>query len=143
MRVVLDVNVLVSALLSPTGPPARLVAAWQAGQFDLIVSPLLLAELRRALAYPKLRKRVHEDEADRFADLLARAAILTTDPSDPPRRAADPGDDYLLARADEANAVIVSGDDHVLDLRPELPIYAPADFLFVISVDSEAHPGEG
>ena len=58
MRAVLDANVLISAILSPRGTPARLVLAWQAGAFDLVVSPLLLAEVRHAMAYPKLVRRV-------------------------------------------------------------------------------------
>lgn len=39
MRAVLDPNVLVSALLSPTGTPARIVLAWAEGRFELVVSP--------------------------------------------------------------------------------------------------------
>jgi len=50
VRAVLDVTVLISGILSPTGTPARLLLAWQAGEFELMVSPALLDELRRALA---------------------------------------------------------------------------------------------
>ena len=63
MRAVLDVNVIVSGLLSPSGAPARVLAAWLEGGYDLVVSPLLLEELERGLAYAKLRKRVSEEEA--------------------------------------------------------------------------------
>ena len=45
MRVVLDPNILISAMLSPSGAPARLLARWLAGDFELIASPQLLAEL--------------------------------------------------------------------------------------------------
>jgi uncharacterized protein len=44
-RVVIDSNVLISARLSPRGAPGRLLAAWLAGRFELIVSPALLSEL--------------------------------------------------------------------------------------------------
>lgn len=44
-RVVIDSNVLISARLSPRGAPGRLLAAWLAGRFELIVSPALLAEM--------------------------------------------------------------------------------------------------
>ena len=50
MRAVLDVNVLIAALLSPTGAPAQIVSRWLGGEFELIVSGNLLAELERALA---------------------------------------------------------------------------------------------
>jgi predicted nucleic acid-binding protein len=48
-RVVLDCNVFVSALLSPSGSPAQVLDRWADGDFDVIVSPLLFAELERVL----------------------------------------------------------------------------------------------
>lgn len=134
MRAVLDVNVLVSALLSRRGAPARLLVAWQQGAFELIVSPLLIAELRRALAYPKLRRVVRAEEADEFAAWLTRAAMLAPDPGDPPIvRSIDPGDDYLIALAAAVQAVLVSGDGHLLDdLAGDLPIHPPAAFLALV-----------
>jgi putative PIN family toxin of toxin-antitoxin system len=138
LRAVLDVNVLISALLSPTGTPARVLAAWQQGQFDLIVSPQLLAELERALGYPKLRRHIGPDEVAEFVGVLLREAIIERDPAEPPEiRSADPGDDYLIALAAASGAVLVSGDDHVLSLGTDLPIYSPARFVELIaSTDS-------
>jgi len=133
VRVVLDVNVLISALLSPVGAPARILSAWQRGAFDLIISPLLLAELRRALAYPKLRRRITSAEATVFLDWLARAATMAQDPVDSPVvRSEDPGDDYLLALAAAEDAALVSGDGHLLAFSRELPIYDPTTFLALI-----------
>jgi putative PIN family toxin of toxin-antitoxin system len=130
VRAVLDPNVIISALLSPKGAPAKTLRAWIEGAFELIVSPLLLAELERALAYPKLRKHVESDEASRVIDWLRRSATLTDDSVDPPSvRSPDPGDDYLIALAESQQAVLVSGDDHLLGLSEELPIYRPARFL--------------
>jgi putative PIN family toxin of toxin-antitoxin system len=130
VRAILDPNVIISALLSPKGAPAKALRAWIEGAFELVVSPLLLAELERALAYPKLRKHVEPDEANRVIDWLRRSATLTDDPVDPPSvRSPDPGDDYLIALAESQQAVLVSGDDHLLGLSEELPIYRPARFL--------------
>jgi putative PIN family toxin of toxin-antitoxin system len=53
LRIVLDCNVFVSALLSPNGSPAQVLDRWADGDFDVIVSPLLLAELERVLRRPK------------------------------------------------------------------------------------------
>jgi PIN domain len=64
VRAVLDANVLISAILSPRGTPARLLLAWQAGAFDLVVSPALLAILRHTLAYPKLERLGSPADAD-------------------------------------------------------------------------------
>jgi uncharacterized protein len=133
LRAVLDPNVIISALLAPTGTPAAIVRAWSTGAFELVASPLLLAELERALAYPKLRTRIHESEATAIVEWLGRSATIAQDPDQPaPRSSADPGDDYLIALAAHEHAVLVSGDGHLLELASELPIYAPADFLALL-----------
>jgi uncharacterized protein len=129
VRAVLDVNVLVSALLAPTGTPARLLLAWQDGRFELVVSPGLLAELARALTYPKLRKRIEPEEAVAFVAWLSRSVDLVPDPDvAPPVRSVDPGDDYLIALAANQDAVLVSGDRDLFDLATVLPILDPRTF---------------
>ena len=136
MRAVLDVNVIVSALLSPSGTPARIVEAWQDGRFDILVSPLLLGELQRTLTYPKLMRRIAPESTDRIIDWLARFAILVDDPATaPPVRSSDPDDDHLIALAAKERAVLVSGDDLLLSLRPGLPIHSPAEFLALLTAE--------
>jgi putative PIN family toxin of toxin-antitoxin system len=133
VRAVLDANVIISGLISPHGAPARVLLAWVEGSYDLVVSALLLEELERALDYPKLREQVTQAEAQELLALLRREADLRDDPpGPPPLRSADPGDDYLVCLAAETQSVIVSGDRHLLDLRGELPVYAPAAFLALI-----------
>jgi putative PIN family toxin of toxin-antitoxin system len=133
VRAVLDPNVIVSALISPQGAPAKILREWLDGGYDLVVSPLLLAELERVLGYPKLRERVSKAEARELIELLRRGADMRADPSHiPPVRSADPGDDYLIVLASASQAVLVSGDRHLLSLSPDLPVYAPARFLEVI-----------
>ena len=130
MRAVLDANVLISAILSPRGSPARLVQAWQAGTFDLVVSPLLLAEVRRALAYPRLERLVSPADADAFVAWLGRTAELAVDPGGPPPvYCEDPGDEYLIALAAAERAMLVSGDVHLTSLAPRVPVRSPAAFL--------------
>jgi len=130
VRAVLDPNVLISALLSPVGAPAQLLIAWRGGSFELIVSPALVAELRRALNYPKLRKRIPTADAEAFLMWLQGAAILAIDPDEgPPVHAPDPGDDYLIALARSEEAMLVTGDRHLLGLAEQLPIFAARDFL--------------
>ena len=130
MRAVLDANVLISAVLSPRGTPARLLLAWQAGAFDLVVSPSLLAELRRALAYPKLERLVTSADADAFVAWIGRSALLAADPDgETPVHAVDPADDDLLALAAAERAVLVSGDAHLTVLADRFPVRTPAAFL--------------
>jgi len=118
VRAVLDPNVLISALLSPNGVPAQLVSRWLEGDFELVVSERLLAELNRALRYPKLRDRIRRPEAAAFVALLEATGVVASDVSRPPRRSADPGDDYL-----------VSGDAHLVELADRLPVRSPRAFL--------------
>ena len=129
MRAVLDVNVMISAILSSRGSPARLLLAWQAGAFELVVSPALLAELARALAYPKLRHLIPQADADAFCDWIARSALLAADPEVAPLiRSVDPDDDYLVALATAERAILVSGDGHLTVLADRLPVRTPAEF---------------
>ena len=129
VRAVLDPNVLSSAVISPRGAPAQLLSCWQAGEFELIVSRQLLAELRRALRYPKLRDRVPAEAADELLGRLRELATVAADPRSASRRTRDPGDDYLVALAEAERAVLVTGDAHVRALGEELPIRSPRDFL--------------
>ena len=130
VRAVLDANVLISAILSPRGTPARLLLAWQSGAFELVVSPLLLAEVRRALAYPKLARLVTPSDADAYVAWLGRSAEVAADPTAPPPvRSEDPGDDYLIALAAAERSILVSGDAHLTSLAPRVPVRTPAVFL--------------
>lgn len=136
MRAVLDPNVLIAALLSRIGPPAAIVARWLAGEFELVVSEALLAELERALAYPKLRARISDEDAAHVLALLRDGARIAPDPVAPRMRSADPGDDYLPALAESAHAVLVSGDRDLLQLPDDLPIMTPREFLDTLEVET-------
>ena len=130
MRAVLDANVLISAILSPRGTPARLLLAWRGGGFELVASPMLVAEVRRALAYPKLERLVSPADADAYIAWLGRSVEVAMDPAGPPPvRSHDPGDDYLIALAAAQRAVLVSGDVHLTSLAPGVPVRTPAEFL--------------
>lgn len=56
IRIVLDANQFVSAILVGAGNPARIMDAWQRGEVELLVSEDILAEVRRVLLYPRLRR---------------------------------------------------------------------------------------
>jgi putative PIN family toxin of toxin-antitoxin system len=133
LRAVLDANVIISALLSRDGRPARVLRAWQHGDFELVLSPLLLAELVRALAYPKVARLIDAEEASRIVEWLSRTATVAADPATPsPTRSADPGDDYLLALAASERAALVSGDVLLLELEGSAPVFSPASFLALL-----------
>jgi predicted nucleic acid-binding protein len=116
-RAVLDPGVLVSALITPSGTPAKLLTAAGAGAFVLIVSPLLMEELE-------------PDTVVAYLAFLQREAVSANDPgAPPPIRCEDPDDDYLIALAHSRTAALVSGDRHLLDLAGRIPVYSPVEFL--------------
>jgi putative PIN family toxin of toxin-antitoxin system len=134
LRAVLDVNVVISAVLSPRGAPAAIVRAWLDGEFEVVASEALLHELDRALAYPKLRARIDKSSALDFVNLIRMEAQMMDDPiAEPSVRAPDPDDDYVIALGEAANAMIVSGDAHLLGLADAIPVYSPAGFLEVLA----------
>ena len=128
-RVVLDPGVLVSALIAPAGTPARLLREIRTGDLELVVSALLLEELEDVLGRKKFRRYVDPATVREYIDLLRHEALIAPDPEDPPsRRSADPDDDYLIALAQSQNAILVSGDKHLLEIGGGAPILAPAIF---------------
>lgn len=130
MRAILDANVLVSALLSRIGAPARLVELWLAGGFELVVCDSLLREVERALEYPKIRSRIAPADARQFVAMLRELAENVDEPNLPaPVHSPDPGDDYLLALAARERVALVAGDSHLLGLGGRLPIVSPREFL--------------
>ncbi|HSS43252.1 MAG TPA: putative toxin-antitoxin system toxin component, PIN family [Solirubrobacterales bacterium] len=129
-RAVLDPGVLVSALITPTGTPAKLLTATRDGSFELIVSPLLLEELEMVLGREKFRRYVDLGVVDQYVELLRRDSAVVADPAEqPPTRCADPDDDYLIALAHSCRAALVSGDRHLLALAGEIPVFTPSEFL--------------
>ncbi len=109
MRVVLDTNILLSALISPFGPPDAIYRAWRAGAFELITSERQLDEIRRASRYPKLRARLKPAGVGALINFLRRTTVL--DKLELTIEADDPNDSFLLAMAVESEAdYLVTGD---------------------------------
>lgn len=131
MRVVLDTNVLLSGLMTPTGVPGSIVAAWVDAQFELVMSLEQVHEVARVLAYPKICRRLRwgEERIESFIkqlhvraeviDLRSTAAEVPRDPKDSPVLAP-----LVAARAD----LLVTGDDDLLALRRRYPIETPTEF---------------
>lgn len=109
MRVVLDTNVLLSALISPHGAPDAIYRAWRAAKFEVVTSLVQLDELRRASRYPKFQAILQPHRVGAMVNNLQRAIVLerlTTDVE-----ADDPNDAFLLAMALAGDAeYLVTGD---------------------------------
>jgi len=132
VKVVLDTNVLLSGLMFPDGAPGRLVAAWREARFELVVSVHQLAEIARALAYPKIRRFLAWDDRriEQFIrQLYIRAQIVDLDEISV-EVPADSDDAPILATLVAAKAdVLITGDGDLLALREEYAILTPAEFV--------------
>jgi putative PIN family toxin of toxin-antitoxin system len=110
MRLVIDTNVLISALLAEASLPAHLIVLWRQGRFDLLTSAGQLDELRRVTRYPKIRERLAPALAGRLINELRDLAVVVDD-RPVVSVSPDPNDDYLLAIAAAGAAdFLVTGD---------------------------------
>ena len=133
-RVVLDTNVLISAVFSPLGKPFACLS-WVLDNAILIVSPELLDELETRLARSKFSKYVDDPRRRAFvADL--RLSAVQVELSGLLRACRDPDDDKLLETAVVGRAdCLVTGDQDLLVLDPfqGIPILTPAGFLAIVT----------
>jgi putative PIN family toxin of toxin-antitoxin system len=110
MRVVLDTNILVSALLIQTGNPAAIYRAWQEGFFTLLTCAEHLDELRATLRKSAIAERIKPYKAGGLVNELKKLAE-SVDTLSPVRRSPDPTDDFLLALCEAGRAdYLVTGE---------------------------------
>lgn len=110
MRVVLDTNILVSALIVPAGYPAAIYNAWENGKFTLLTCAEHLAEVRATLQKPRVAAHIEPYKAGRLVNQIKNlAANIAHLPR--VRRSSDPDDNFLLALAEAGEAsYLVTGD---------------------------------
>jgi putative PIN family toxin of toxin-antitoxin system len=137
MRVVLDANVIVSALINPQGVPAQVFDAWRAERFQLLLSQAILEEIGRVLRYPKIAA-YHlwsEERVRTWLEDLAHLAVMTPGNIALAVIQDDPPDNRYLECAVEGEAAyLVSGDRLLLALGTYqgIPIVSPRVFLEVL-----------
>lgn len=116
MLVVLDVNILISALIRPAGVAGRVVLAGIEGHYDFAVCPKLMAEFEATAARPRIASLLPVGMAERFLVDVQGAARLEADP-EVVSISRDPKDDYLVALAGAIDADhLVTGDADLLDI---------------------------
>ena len=74
MRVVLDTNILISALMVQEGNPAAIYRAWQEGKFTLLICAEHLDELRATLRKPAIAERIKPYKAGGLVNELKELA---------------------------------------------------------------------
>lgn len=140
IRVVLDTNILVSALITKkSSAPFQLYKAFITQQILLVTSPSILAEVENVLNRENVAK-YHKLTPGQRQEILKQLTILSyiTLGSIPARKIVienDPDDDKFLFAALEGNAdYIVSGDHHLLDIKEYegIKILNPSEFLTIL-----------
>ncbi len=131
MRVVLDTNIVVSALLQPLGPPAQVFLLALGGTIQMCVSGAIFAEYEEVLRRPRHRRT----EATVLAALDAiRKNAFWVKPSVPVRACSDPDDDAFLECAQSSSALyLVTGN--VRDFPPRCigtEVGTPRHFLEIV-----------
>jgi putative PIN family toxin of toxin-antitoxin system len=138
LRVVVDANVCVSAVLSGKGNPARILDHALGGgphDFELCAPSQLFSKLQEVLVRPKITRRLgwSPEEIATYARRLRLAVeeIRIEADADIPRYTADPEDDpYVHAAALTKASYLVSGDEDVLGTKdPPTPVLTPAQFV--------------
>ena len=130
MRVVVDTNALVSALLF-AGVSSKLVPLWQSRSVIALVSRSILEEYLRVLSYPKFKlsaaeiKHLLQEEVLPFVDVVVprrRLRVVKRDPSD---------DRFIECAVAGKASVIISGDKDLLSIGSyrKILIQTPAQFL--------------
>src|SRR5438552_12753227 len=113
MKVVFDVGQFISAVIAPKGYPAQLLQAWKAGTFELVTSPAILADLRRVLKYPHIRKRhrMSDEAIEQAIQSIAHSAVVTADTMTVTAVLDDPTDNKIIACAVEGGADYIVASD--------------------------------
>ena len=140
-RIVIDTNILVSAILTPKGNPAKILKLVLEGKLNLIISPAILEETQQVLRYPRLVKlmiknKITKKEVYDFLGKMSKVAVITPDKLEIDAIPDDPADNKILACGLEGEAdYIISGDHHLTDLKifHGIKIVNPAYFLKIIN----------
>ncbi|MFN4133535.1 MAG: putative toxin-antitoxin system toxin component, PIN family [Candidatus Hadarchaeales archaeon] len=117
MRVVLDTNVLVSALIK-TGKPKKLIFKISEKKVQVVLSKEILEEFAEVTNDPKIRKYVGDDDVVDFLRVIGYISSIVQVKSKFKVVKEDPDDDMVLRTANDGEAeYIVSGDRHLLSLK--------------------------
>lgn len=141
MRVVLDTNILISAVIRPKGRVGSILRRLRDGDFAMLYDERILNELTDVFNRPRIRDKydlAEEDIRTILSLILLRGEagecneLITV--------CRDPKDNQFLEVAVVGQAgAIVSGDNDLLALHPfrDIPILSPADFLACVETRSD------
>lgn len=132
MRVVLDTNIFISAVLG--GRLGIIIDEWKAGKFTLIVTDAVAREYLEVINRPKFK--IPQDEIIATSDYLLQIAEFVTPEEEILVIVADPTDNKFLEAAIAGKVdYIVSGDNHLLEIGSfrEIPIITAREFIGLLN----------
>lgn len=137
MRIVLDANIYISALISQSGNPYQIIERWQRYEYDVLISTAILAEIGRVLRYPRIVKRHHlgEPEILRYLEFIRKfGIIIVPDETITAIEDDETGNRYLECAVAGKARYIVTGDEHLLKAQQFRGIFVlkPAEFVALL-----------
>ncbi len=143
LKVVLDANIFVSALINPHGKPAQILNYVFENKIRLFTSSSIIEELERVLSYSRLMKRhgLEKEELKEFISALLSIMSLVEERKTIEVIMDDPSDNKYLSCALNAKVdFIVSGNVHLLNLKEceGIRITTPAQLLEIMEREEKA-----
>lgn len=128
MRVVVDSNVLVSGLLSESGPPGQIVVLLFQGELEPVLSAKILAEYAEVLSRPKFD--FEPSERDRLLSVIEDFGFMV-EPVPWPMKLPDADDEPFLAAAALAEASLITGNlrHYPKRTRRGVAVLSPREFI--------------
>ncbi len=139
IRVVIDTNILIRAVIRPQGTVGPVIPRLAKGDYKLVYSVLIRNELIAKLALPRIREKykVDDSQVEALLDLIALRGELVT----PERRVEvcrDPKDNMFIEAALAATAkYVVTGDDDLLSLKTFETVQFIISRQFIALLDQE------
>jgi len=130
IRGVIDTDVIVSAILFG-GIPGKLISLWKSGRITPLASKAMIDECIKVLAYPKFKLSENEINYIFYNEILSYFEVVIPK-SGQAIIQEDPPDDKFIHCAESGKAsVIISGDQHLLNLKSygKIKILTPSRFL--------------
>ena len=110
MRVVLDTNILISALIRPKSVARQIYEGARSGRIALVTCDAQLDEFRRVTRYPKVQRYIRPAEAGTMLNELRELAVLV-EVKEEVDISPDPADNFLFAMSLASQAdYLVTGD---------------------------------
>lgn len=139
MRVVLDANIFISALISRQGNPAKILEKWQKKELEVVVSPAIIDEIARVTAYKRLQKkyrRIREEREGLLEDLKNFATMVDSQQTLSVVKADDSDNRYIECAIESGANYIVTGDPHLLDISEYQGIRIISPAIFVVLLEN-------